>query len=146
MNVEHNEALIRLYQVAPINQFYKPTMTLEEGHARIEIQATASMHHTGGFVHGSVYFKMLDDAAYFAAHTLEQDFFLVTADFRIDLIRPFAQGKIHACGVVQHQGKKDILATATLHAENGKLLATGTGRFSRSTWPLAEQSGYKILQ
>ena len=142
MNIDHYQALIRLYQVAPINQFYKPTMTLDKGTARIDIQATSNMHHTGGFVHGSVYFKMLDDAAYFAAQTLEREFFLVTADFRIDLIRPFAQGGIYACGAIQHQGKKDILATATLHSEKGKLLATGTGRFSRSAWPLARQSGY----
>ena len=94
MNLDHYQALLRLYQLAPINQFYKPTMALDKGTARIDIEATASMHHTGGFVHGSVYFKMLDDAAYFAAQTLETEFFLVTADYRIDLIRPFDQGHI----------------------------------------------------
>lgn len=142
MSTEHFQGLQRLYQAAPINRFYQPQMVVSSGTARIEITAHAAMHHTGGFTHGSVYFKMLDDAAYFAAQTIEEEFFLVTADFRIDLVRPFAQGVIFSQGKVQHAGRKDILASANLYSENGKLLATGTGRFSRSNWLLVNQVGY----
>ena len=138
----HFQCLIGLYRAAPINGFYQPEMQLEERIARIEIETKEKMHHTLGFIHGSVYFKMLDDAAYFAAQTTEREHFLLTSDFRIDLIRPFQLGRIVATGTVQHVGKKDILAHSELRCSKGKLLATGVGKFTRSTWLLAKQEAY----
>ena len=39
-------------------------------------------------------------------------------------------------------GRKDILARADLRA-NGKLLATGFGRFARSSWMLKEHNFFQ---
>ncbi len=139
---QHLQYLKQMYRAAPINEFYRPTMELAQGRSTIAIETNDSMYHTFGFVHGSVYFKMLDDAAYFAAHTLEKEYFLLTADFRTDFIRPFQSGSIVCEGSVEHVGRKDILARAVLRA-NDKVLATGTGRFSRSNWTLKGQGFYR---
>ena len=58
---QHYRNLESMYAAAPINEFYLPSMTVTEGEAVIEIQASKKHQHSGGGVHGSVYFKMLDD-------------------------------------------------------------------------------------
>ena len=60
---EHFRKLERAYASAPINAFYEPTLRVSEGLAELEIGITRKMHHAAGGVHGSVYFKALDDAA-----------------------------------------------------------------------------------
>jgi len=61
-----------MYAAAPINNFFLPKITVSEGESIIEIEITEKLHHAAGGVHGSVYFKMLDDAAFFAANSLEK--------------------------------------------------------------------------
>ena len=68
----HFQALERMYLAAPINRIYRPTIEVRSGEAEIEIVLAEKYFHSGGAVHGSVYFKMLDDAAFFAAGSLER--------------------------------------------------------------------------
>ena len=77
MDNNHLKNLINIYNIAPINKFYKPKMNLSLGKSKIEIEVKNNFFHTGGSVHGSVYFKMLDDAAYFASQTHEKKKFSV---------------------------------------------------------------------
>ncbi|MCW8904543.1 PaaI family thioesterase, partial [Sedimenticola sp.] len=85
---QHYQSLQRMYLSAPINQLYLPEIVITEGEARIGIELREDFHHAAGAVHGSVYFKMLDDAAYFAVSSLEPEFFMLTASFTTYLIRP----------------------------------------------------------
>ncbi len=75
---QHYRNLESMYAAAPVNEFYLPTMTVTEGEAVIEIQALKKHQHSAGGVHGSVYFKLLDDAAFFAANSLEGEMFVLT--------------------------------------------------------------------
>ena len=59
-----------MYAAAQINDFYKPSMKVAKGEATISIEASDKHHHSAGAVHGSVYFKMLDDVAFFADNSL----------------------------------------------------------------------------
>jgi acyl-coenzyme A thioesterase PaaI-like protein len=78
MNQEkHFRCLESIYAAAPINEFYNPEMEVREGEATIEIEISEKLHHSAGAVHGSVYFKMLDDAAFFAANSLESYIFKI---------------------------------------------------------------------
>jgi acyl-coenzyme A thioesterase PaaI-like protein len=63
---EHFESLFRMHDSVKINEFYQPTLAVGEGEgaAEIEINLSEAFHHAAGGVHGSVYFKMLDDAAW----------------------------------------------------------------------------------
>ena len=60
---QHFLALQNMYKAAPINDFYNPSMTVAKGSATIEIDVKPDFFHAAMAVHGSVYFKMLDDAA-----------------------------------------------------------------------------------
>ena len=143
MTQEHYDKLIRMYAKAPINAFYNPRMTIGNGTAKISIVITPNMHHSANGVHGSVYFKLLDDAAFFAANSIETSCFVLTSDFHIRLLRPVVSGMLVANGNVSHAGRKNILAHAELRDEQGKLMATGQGSFARSSLPLNSECGYE---
>ncbi len=65
MNVleEHHRKLERLYAAAPTNVYYRPIISVGAGVAEIQIDVRADFFHAAAAVHGSVYFKLLDDAA-----------------------------------------------------------------------------------
>ena len=73
----HFRALEMMYMAAPINEIYCPRICVSEGVAEIEIDVKEAYFHSLGAVHGSVYFKMLDDAAFFAANSLERKLFIL---------------------------------------------------------------------
>ena len=139
---KHYAALVEMYAEAPINEYYQPTLEISEARAEVSIEVTGKMHHALGAMHGSVYFKLLDDAAYFAANSVEPTFFVLTADFRVDLLRPFIAGRIRAVGTVVRSGRLDILAESKLYDEQDRLLATGVGRFSRGRARLMDIPAY----
>ena len=92
----HFRGLERMYLAAPINAFYEPSIEVLEGEATIGIEVEDKLHHAAGAVHGSVYFKMLDDAAFFAANSVEREFFVLTASFTTYFTRPVSDGSIRA--------------------------------------------------
>ena len=139
---QHYSALCAMYLEAPINRIYAPNINIWNSGSEISITLKEDFFHSGGAVHGSVYFKMLDDAAYFAANSIEFRYFVLTADFRIDLLRPCSHGRITAKGSIIRAGRQDILAESKLFTEDNKLLATGIGRFSRGKLPLSSVESY----
>ena len=143
MSQDHYQKLIQMYAKAPINDFYNPHMTIEDSKATITIAITPKMHHSARGVHGSVYFKLLDDAAFFAANSIESNVFVLTSDFHIRLLRPVHNGTLISTGWVTHAGRKNILARAELRDEQGVLISTGQGSFIRSSMPLNEDCGYE---
>jgi acyl-coenzyme A thioesterase PaaI-like protein len=57
------------------------------GAARIRFDVEPGVHHAAGAAHGTIYFKMLDDAAFYAANSLVSDRFLLTTAFNVLLTR-----------------------------------------------------------
>ena len=139
----HFQALERMYLAAPINRIYRPTIEVRSGEAEIEIVLAEKYFHSGGAVHGSVYFKMLDDAAFFAAHSLVDDVFIVTATFQTYLLRPTSEGRLISRGRVVHRSRRLITADADLVDEQGRQLARGSGTFMRSRGAVLAEMGYR---
>lgn len=137
---EHYIRLIRMYGAAPVNKPLQPVMTLKDGNCTIEMDVQPVMFHAGNGMHGAYYFKMLDDAAYFAAATRNMQDFLVTVKFELNFYRPVNGGKLIAVGNVIDSAD-EILAGATLHC-NGDLVAKGSGIFKPSGSSLSEAMGY----
>ena len=104
-NQQHYRALEAMYQAAPLNRFYLPEMTVKEGTAEITIDIDSKLFHSGGAVHGSVYFKELDDAAFFAANSLEQEVFVLTTSFTTYITRPISTGQMIARGRVVNRNR-----------------------------------------
>lgn len=134
-----------MYLNARFNTEIYETTECEFGFETATISMTISdkYFHALGAIHGSVYFKLLDDAAFFAVNSIVEDVFVLTTNFNINLIRPANQGKITAIGKVKFKSKSLFIAESTLYNEEGKEIAFGTGHFAKSKFPLSEDIGYK---
>ncbi len=144
MNKEHYQKLENMYLAAPINQFYNPTIKVEECKAEIAIAVKDDFFHATNAVHGSVYFKMLDDAAFFAVNSVVEDVFVLTGTFETKLLRPITEGKIVAKGLIMSNWGNKFEASAELFNEKGKLVATGKGTFVKSKIELASIDSFKV--
>jgi len=139
---EHFRKLERLYHGAPINQFYRPALTVSHGAAELVIPVRPEFFHAAHAVHGSVYFKALDDAAFFAVNSLVTDVFVLTASYNLYLTRPVTEGALRAVGRVVHRSRQLFLAEAELFDTEGRQVGRGSGSFMRSTIPLTPDVGY----
>lgn len=134
----HWHKLEAMFRSAPINQQLYPDFTIKVQHKSAEIWGPVSSQtfHAMGAMHGSVVFKWLDDAAYFAAASTETDYFLLTQYFDIQFIRPVSDGFIRAVGQCEDVSDNEIKASATLWNDQQKVIAKGVGIFKRSKYPL----------
>ncbi len=143
MGAQHLRSLEALYATAPINRYFQPSLEIEHGKAELRMTVRPDFFHAAHAVHGSVYFKALDDAAFFAANSLVEDVFVLTASFNLYLLRPVTSGTMIATGTVVNQSRSIILAESVVVDEQGKQLARGSGSFVRSAIPLDEKVGYR---
>lgn len=141
---EHFDRLIRLFQSAPINKgiFKNSSIDLAEGKAEYLFKVDQSFFHGANALHGAIYFKLLDDAAYFAAATLITDHFLVTKSYEVHFVRPVHLELLIAKGQVIEKDEHEIKAASEIFNEQGKLVAKGEGVFVRSKKFLSELEGY----
>jgi len=140
---EHFRKLERMYNTAPINDYFKPVLRVSEGRAEVTLTIRPDFFHAAHALHGSVYFKALDDASFFAASSAVRDVFIVTVSFNVVLLRAVTGGVITASGRLVHKSRNLLAAEAELVDENQKLLARGNGTFMRSTTALSAEIGYK---
>jgi len=139
----HWRALEGLYASAPINQVFDSRLAIEsEGRATITFTVEERHFHAAGAAHGTVYFKMLDDAAFYAANTLVTDRFLLTTSFNLHFTRPVRSGVIRAEGRWISGRKRVLVAEARLVDEEGEEIGRGTGTFMRSRIALSGLAGY----
>jgi uncharacterized protein (TIGR00369 family) len=140
---EHYRKLERMYASGPVNEYFAPTMRVSQGRAEVIIPVRPEFFHAAAAVHGSVYFKALDDAAFFAANSLVKDVFVLTVSFNVYLIRPISDGEMKATGRVVHRSRRLFLAEAELVDSKGREIGRGSGTFMRSTTPLSPEIGYE---
>ena len=114
-----------------------------EGTATIEVDVSERWHHAAGAVHGSVYFKLLDDAAFFAANSLERSLFVLTTSFTIYLTRPVVSGTMSAVGKVVDRTRSQFIAEAVVRDGEGREVGRGSGVFVRGKLRLEEIPGYR---
>lgn len=143
MTNDHFRKLERMYNLAPINAFYKPTLTVERGKTELTIAVRPEFFHAANAVHGSVYFKALDDAAFFAVNSLVEEAFVLTANFTLYFLQPVNEGILRARGQVVYESKNSFVAEAVLEDEQGHQIARGSGSFIRSKIPLTAEMGYR---
>jgi uncharacterized protein (TIGR00369 family) len=143
-NEKHYRALEKMYASAPCNQCYEPTIHISHGAAEVIIPIRKKFLHSGGTAHGSVYFKALDDAAYFAVSSLVKDQFVLTASFTVHILRPISQGEMRARGGVVFTSEQLFVAESILLDSRGREIARGSGNFIKSKIKLSLETGYQI--
>tara|TARA_R110000824_G_scaffold4308_10_gene20739 strand:+ start:7310 stop:7789 length:480 start_codon:yes stop_codon:yes gene_type:complete len=140
----HFRALERLYAQAPINRLFSSRLEIgDPGMARIFFDVDERYYHAAGAVHGTAYFKMLDDAAFYAANSLVSDRFILTTAFNLLFTKPLKSGPVIAEGRWVSGKRRVFVADSRLIDSEGEEIARGTGTFMRSHIPLASLPGYK---
>jgi len=141
-DAEHYRKLERLYATAPVTQWYGAAIQINAGTAEVRLSARPEFHHAAGAVHGSVYFRALDDAAFFAANSRVTDVLVLTVSFTVHFVRPVQGGELRATGRLVHGGGQLFLAESQLFDASRRLLGQGSGTFIRSRIPLDAAIGY----
>jgi uncharacterized protein (TIGR00369 family) len=140
----HYRALESLYRSAPVNALFDSRLeVLGEGRSRIVFQVTEAAYHAAGAAHGTIYFKMLDDAAFYAANTLVTDRFLLTTSFNLHFTKPVRAGEVIAEGLWISGRRRVFVAEARLVDAEGDEIGRGTGTFMRSHIALSSLPGYR---
>lgn len=141
----HYRALERLYDSAPVNRLFASRLEVTgEGTAQITFDVTEEVYHAAGAAHGTIYFKMLDDAAFYAANTLATDRFLLTTSFNLHFTKPVKLGHVVANGIWVSGRKRVFVAESRIVDSEGDEIGRGTGTFMRSRIPLSGLPGYRI--
>lgn len=140
---QHYRALERLYASAPINATYASNLKIVgEGQSRLTFTVDESVFHAAGAAHGTIYFKMLDDAAFYAANTLATDRFLLTTSFNLHFTKPVRAGEVVAEGSWVSGKRRVFVAESRLIDAEGDEIGRGTGTFMRSRIALSSLAGY----
>jgi uncharacterized protein (TIGR00369 family) len=141
----HFRALESLYASAPINRLFRSRLEIvAAGEARIVFDVTPETYHAAGAAHGTLYFKMMDDAAFYACNSLVSDRFLLTTAFNLVFTRPIRGGRITAEGHWISGRKRIFVGEARLVNEDGEECGRGTGTFMRSHIALSGLDGYRV--
>jgi uncharacterized protein (TIGR00369 family) len=141
--VAHLRALESLYNSAPINRLFRSHIILPEaGRSEIRFPVMPDSFHAAGAAHGTLYFKMLDDAAFYAANGLVSDRFLLTTAFNLHFTKPMRGGEARAEGRWISGKRRVFVAEARIVDSEGEECARGTGTFMRSHIALSGLDGY----
>jgi uncharacterized protein (TIGR00369 family) len=140
----HLRALEGLYDSAPVNRLFESSLILPEaGRSEISFTVSPDAFHAAGAAHGTLYFKMLDDAAFYAANGLVSDRFLLTTAFNLHFTKPMKVGPARAEGKWISGKRRVFVAEARIVDDSGEECARGTGTFLRSHIALSGLDGYR---
>ena len=140
----HLRALEALYESAPVNRLFESRLTLPDaGRSEIRFTVSPEAYHAAGAAHGTLYFKMLDDAAFYAANGMVSDRFLLTTAFNLHFTKPMRGGQALAEGRWISGKRRVFVAEARIVDSAGDECARGTGTFMRSHIALSGLDGYR---
>ena len=140
----HFRALEGLYRSAPVNRLFESRIAIPEaGRSEIIFTVDPQTFHAAEAAHGTLYFKMLDDAAFYAANSLVTDRFLLTTAFNLHFTKPLRAGEARAEGRWISGKRRVFVAEARIVDSEGEECARGTGTFLRSHIGLSGPSGYR---
>jgi acyl-coenzyme A thioesterase PaaI-like protein len=140
----HFRALESLYRSAAINNLFESRLEIAEpGVARIRFEVLPTSFHAAGAAHGTLYFKMMDDAAFYACNSLVSDRFLLTTAFNMVFTQPIRTGPVIAEGRWISGKRRVFVGEARLLLPDGEEAGRGTGTFMRSHIPLSSLDGYR---
>lgn len=140
----HFRNLEQMFAAASINQELITWAKLEVSseQAVLVLKMRDEYYHAAMSLHGAIYFKLLDDSAYFAAASAEPTYFLYTKSYQINFRRPVTGGVLTATGRLLKKADKEWIATSEIRNEQNQLVAAGEGIFVKSKLLLTDLVGY----
>jgi acyl-coenzyme A thioesterase PaaI-like protein len=85
---------------------------------------------------------MLDDSAFFAANSLEENFFVLTTSFTTYITRPVASGKMKAIAKVVNSNNTQFIVESVVYDSKDREIGRGNGIFVKGKFPLLDAAGY----
>jgi len=143
-NTQHFRKLENMYHNHPLNKFYNAIVIISAKRSEITLPIQNKFHHAASAVHGSVYWKILDDSAYFSVNSIVNDVFVLTANFTIYLLSPVSSGTLIAKGNLVNSTKSQFIAESVIVNDHGEQIARGSGVYIRSKLKLSAKMGYKL--
>lgn len=139
---EHYTKLENMYNSLPLNKLLQCSVKIEKEHATVTVQIKEDFYHAANAVHGSFYFKAMDDSAFFAVNSIVTDVFVLTTQYNTYLSRPVSKGIIRGEGRLVYQNKSQFIAESVIYDSDGREIGRGTGTFMKSKMKLADIPGY----
>ncbi|AFE06194.1 hypothetical protein COCOR_05105 [Corallococcus coralloides DSM 2259] len=132
------DALMRILPLAPINKLYQPRdLVVRKGEASLEMPVLEQFFNGGHMVHGSTYFKGLDEAAWFAANSLADRFALATTSFTTYIVRAVRKGNLQVRARVISATPNLVVVEADMFNDGDVLVARGSGTFQPTQVPIS---------
>jgi hypothetical protein len=131
--------------IAPSNRLFQSEIEIaEEGLSPGSVSSRGGGLSRGGRgARATIYFKMMDDAAFYACNSLVTDRFLLTTAFNLHFTRPIKSGPVVAEGRWASGRRRVYVADTRLIGPDGEEAARGTGTFMRSHISLSTLPGYR---
>ena len=132
---EHYRRLAMMYRLAPVNgakPLFESRVQCAHGKAVVKAPMQAEYNHAAHALHGCVYFKMLDDAAFFAAQSTNATNFVTTTSFTTYITKPVVpvEGQFYIShGKVTSASRSLIVAESVMSLPDGTEVARGSGTF-----------------
>ncbi len=137
----HWRKLVVMYTSAPVNHTIPSRLEVSLGRAQVQVTVSEALWHAAGSLHGSMYFKALDDAAFFAAQSTVFEAFVLTAEFETRLLAPVTGSVLRAVGTLDRREGRKVYATSELY-DGEEHVGSGTGVFVVSEVPLDSIDAY----
>lgn len=103
----------------------------EPGHVTSTMEVDPSHFNPGGVAHGGVVYSLVDSAMGGSVfNTLEPDQRCVTAELKVNYLRPIHAGRITAVATMVQRGRNLAVVTAEVHDDNNRLVAVALGTFA----------------
>lgn len=101
------------------------------GQARCTLDVGEPHLNPGGVAHGGVLCTLADAAMGAAVHwMLDPDQRCVTAELKVNCLKPILPGRIIASATVIHKGGRLVVVSSEIHSEAGDLVGVALGTFA----------------
>ncbi|HSP81434.1 MAG TPA: PaaI family thioesterase [Myxococcaceae bacterium] len=132
------EALMKILPLAPINKLYQPrNLVVRKGEASLEMPVLEAFYNGGHLLHGSAYFKGLDETAWFAANSLAGQFALATTSFNTYILRSVRKGNLQVRARVISATQNLVIVESDMFNDSDTLVARGSGTFQPTQIPIS---------
>jgi len=130
------EKLKALFNRAPMKQTFNMSLEYDErGCAIFTLPFDEKFNHSMSATHGGVITTLLDNAGWFTAAT-KYDYWIVTTDLHVQMLRQVSGSTVVARGMLVKTGKQLAFSRMEATDESGQLVAVASGTFAVTSQPL----------
>jgi uncharacterized protein (TIGR00369 family) len=130
-DADYFELLKAQFQGAPITHLVPQTLeVLKRGSVKVTLHADARHHHGAGRIHGGILALVLDNAGFFACATESDGNWVMTTEFKVNLLEAVPLEEVVATGHVLRKGRQLLHAQMEARDARGGLAAIALGSYA----------------